>query len=51
MQNITINIPEQYYKKIKELIERELIASQSEFIRCAIQEFLKKELKFIEVLE
>ena len=46
MKIITVNIPEQYFDAINKLIgEKGLYPSRSELIRCAIREYLLKELK------
>lgn len=45
MENITINIPEAYEKKLQELISLKIITSRSEGIRLAIREYLVKEYK------
>ncbi|MBN1214391.1 MAG: type II toxin-antitoxin system ParD family antitoxin [Candidatus Lokiarchaeota archaeon] len=43
MQNITINIPDNYDENIKLLVEKGLVANRSEAIRIALGEFLHKE--------
>ncbi len=46
MKIVTVNIPESYIEAIKKLIgENGLYPSRSELIRCAVREFLLKELK------
>ncbi|KKK44253.1 hypothetical protein LCGC14_0604560 [marine sediment metagenome] len=46
MKIVTVNIPEPYLESIKRLIgEGGLYPSRSELIRCAVREFLIKELK------
>ena len=46
MKIVTVNIPESYLESIKRLIgEGGLYPSRSELIRCAVREFLIKELK------
>ena len=46
MKIVTVNIPEPYLESIKKLIgEGGLYPSRSELIRCAVREFLIKELK------
>jgi len=46
MKIVTVNVPESYIEAIKKLIGREgLYPSRSELIRCAVREFLIKELK------
>ena len=43
---MTVNVPESYIEAIKKLVGREgLYPSRSELIRCAVREFLIKELK------
>jgi len=43
---VTVNIPESYIEAIEKLIgENGLYPSRSELIRCAVREFLLKELK------
>jgi len=43
---VTVNIPESYLESIKRLIgEDGLYTSRSELIRCAVRDFLIKELK------
>jgi len=46
MKIVTVNIPETYLESIKRLIgEDGLYPSRSELIRCAVRDFLIKELK------
>jgi len=46
MKIVTVNIPESYLESIKRLIgENGLYPSRSELIRCAVREFLIKELR------
>ena len=46
MKIVTVNIPESYLESIKRLIgQGGLYPSRSELIRCAVREFLIKELK------
>ena len=46
MKIVTVNIPESYLESIKRLIGEEgLYPSRSELIRCAVRDFLIKELK------
>ena len=46
MKIVTVNVPESYLESIKRLIgEGGLYPSRSELIRCAVREFLIKELK------
>ena len=46
MKIVTVNIPESYLDSIKRLIgEDGLYPSRSELIRCAVRDFLIKELK------
>ncbi len=43
---VTVNIPEAYLESIKRLVGKDgLYPSRSELIRCAVREFLIKELK------
>ena len=43
---VTVNVPETYVEAIEKLIgENGLYPSRSELIRCAVREFLLKELK------
>jgi Arc/MetJ-type ribon-helix-helix transcriptional regulator len=43
---VTVNIPESYLESIKRLIgDNGLYPSRSELIRCAVREFLIKELR------
>jgi Arc/MetJ-type ribon-helix-helix transcriptional regulator len=43
---VTVNVPESYLENISRLIgENGLYPSRSELIRCAVREFLIKELK------
>lgn len=46
MKNITINYPDIYDKKIKELIQKKIIPSRSEGVRTAIREFLHNEYNY-----
>lgn len=44
---VTINVPESYIDTINKLIGRDgLFPSRSELVRCAVREFLMRELKF-----
>ncbi len=46
MKIVTVNVPESYIDAINKLIGRDgLYPSRSELIRCAVREFLIKELK------
>ena len=46
MKIVTVNVPESYLESVKKLIgEGGLYPSRSELIRCAVREFLIKELK------
>lgn len=46
MKIVTVNVPESYIDAINKLIgENGLYPSRSELIRCAVREFLIKELK------
>lgn len=46
MKIVTVNVPESYIEAIKKLIGQDgLYPSRSELIRCAVREFLIKELK------
>ena len=46
MNIVTVNVPESYIDAIKRLIgENGLYPSRSELIRCAVREFLIKELR------
>ena len=46
MKIVTVNVPESYIDAINKLIGQEgLYPSRSELIRCAVREFLIKELK------
>ncbi len=46
MKIVTVNVPESYLESIKRLIgENGLYPSRSELIRCAVRDFLIKELK------
>jgi len=46
MKIVTVNVPENYIDAINKLIGRDgLYPSRSELIRCAVREFLIKELK------
>ncbi|MHA2180163.1 MAG: ribbon-helix-helix domain-containing protein [Promethearchaeota archaeon] len=46
MKIVTVNIPESYLESIKRLIgDNGLYPSRSELIRCAVREFLIKELR------
>jgi Arc/MetJ-type ribon-helix-helix transcriptional regulator len=46
MKIVTVNVPESYLDAINKLIgENGLYPSRSELIRCAVREFLIKELK------
>lgn len=43
---VTVNVPESYIEAIEKLVgENGLYPSRSELIRCAVREFLIKELK------
>lgn len=43
MKNITINIPEIYDLRIKDLVDKKVIPSRSEAVRTALREFLHEE--------
>jgi len=43
MNNITINIPENYEENIQKLIKAGMFASRSEAVRTAIREYLQRE--------
>ena len=46
MKIVTVNVPESYIEAIKKLVGRDgLYPSRSELIRCAVREFLIKEIK------
>lgn len=46
MKIVTVNVPESYIDAIKKLVgEDGLYPSRSELIRCAVREFLLKELR------
>ena len=46
MKIVTVNVPESYIEAIKKLVgEKGLYPSRSELIRCAVREFLLKELE------
>jgi len=46
MKIVTVNVPESYIERIEELTgEDGLYPSRSELIRCAVREFLLKELR------
>lgn len=46
MKIVTVNIPETYIESIQRLVgENGLYPSRSELIRCAVRDFLIKELK------
>jgi Arc/MetJ-type ribon-helix-helix transcriptional regulator len=46
MKIVTVNVPESYIEAIQRLIgENGLYPSRSELIRCAVREFLLKELR------
>ena len=46
MKIVTVNVPESYIEAIKRLVgENGLYPSRSELIRCAVREFLLKELR------
>ena len=46
MKIVTVNVPESYIEAIERLIGNDgLYPSRSELIRCAVREFLLKELK------
>ncbi|TFG06856.1 MAG: ribbon-helix-helix protein, CopG family [Promethearchaeota archaeon] len=46
MKIVTVNVPERYLQAIEKLIgEDGLYPSRSELIRCAVREFLLKELR------
>ncbi len=46
MKIVTVNVPESYIDAIKRLVgENGLYPSRSELIRCAVREFLIKELR------
>jgi Arc/MetJ-type ribon-helix-helix transcriptional regulator len=45
MKIVTVNVPESYIEAIKKLVgENGLYPSRSELIRCAVRDFLLKEL-------
>lgn len=45
MKIVTVNVPESYIEAIKKLVgEHGLYPSRSELIRCAVRDFLMKEL-------
>jgi Arc/MetJ-type ribon-helix-helix transcriptional regulator len=49
MKIVTVNVPESYIGAIAKLVgENGLYPSRSELIRCAVREFLLKELKMAE---
>jgi len=51
MKIVTVNVPESYIDAINKLIgEDGLYPSRSELIRCAVREFLLKELKAANLL-
>lgn len=51
MKIVTVNVPESYIDAINKLIgENGLYPSRSELIRCAVREFLLKELKAANLL-
>jgi len=46
MKIVTVNVPESYIDAIQKLVgEKGLYPSRSELIRCAVREFLIRELK------
>ncbi|MBD3196183.1 MAG: ribbon-helix-helix protein, CopG family [Candidatus Lokiarchaeota archaeon] len=46
MKIVTVNVPESYIDAIEKLVgENGLYPSRSELIRCAVREFLMKELR------
>ncbi|MBY9006854.1 MAG: ribbon-helix-helix protein, CopG family [Candidatus Lokiarchaeota archaeon] len=46
MKIVTVNVPESYIEAIRKLVgENGLYPSRSELIRCAVREFLLKELE------
>lgn len=46
MKIVTVNVPESYITAIKKLVgENGLYPSRSELIRCAVRDFLLKEIK------
>lgn len=45
MQRITINLPEKYLEAIQILNDLKIYPSRSEAIRCALENFLSKELR------
>lgn len=46
MKIVTVNVPESYIEAIEKLVgENGLYPSRSELIRCAVREFLLKELR------
>ena len=46
MKIVTVNVPESYISAIEKLVgENGLYPSRSELIRCAVREFLLKELR------
>ncbi|TFF87611.1 MAG: ribbon-helix-helix protein, CopG family [Promethearchaeota archaeon] len=51
MKIVTVNVPERYISAIEQLIgDGGLYPSRSELIRCAVREFLLKELKKVKDL-
>jgi len=52
MRIVTVNVPEAYIEAINKLIgNKGIYPSRSELIRCAVREFLIKELKMAKNLE
>ena len=52
MKIVTVNVPESYITAIAKLVgEGGLYPSRSELIRCAVRDFLLKELKLAQNLE
>ncbi|MHA1194528.1 MAG: ribbon-helix-helix domain-containing protein [Promethearchaeota archaeon] len=46
MKIVTVNVPENYIEAINKLVgEKGIYPSRSELIRCAVRDFLMKELK------
>lgn len=48
--NITINLPQLYDDNIKKLISSKIVASRSEAIRIALQNFLHQEYNNLKLL-
>ena len=49
-KNITINYPEIYDEKIRDLIELGIVSSRSEAVRTAVREYLNREFKALHIL-